>query len=234
MREIVLDTETTGFSPGKGDRLVEIGCVELVNHMPTGTVYHCYINPERDMPESAFKVHGLSEEFLSDKPLFKDVCDEFLEFVNGSPMVIHNAEFDVKFLNAELDWVGKPVFPQEQAIDTLVMARKKFPGASVSLDALCRRFGVDNSNRELHGALIDSYLLAEVYLELIGGRQPGFVLEQKPIVNMAAVKETDIGQVTRRQRPTPLATRLSEEAIDAHKKFVADELGDESLWHRSS
>ena len=176
MREVVLDTETTGLDPDGGDRIVEIGGVELYNHMPTGKVYHQYINPERDMPEGAFAVHGLSSEFLSDKPVFKAIAQAFLDFVGDAKLVIHNASFDMKFLNAELKWIGSDPLPHAQAIDTLEIARRKFPGAQNSLDALCRRFGVDNSAREKHGALLDSEILAEVYLELIGGRQPDFAL----------------------------------------------------------
>lgn len=176
MREIVLDTETTGFDPYAGHRIVEIGCVELVNRMATGNVYHQYINPERDMPEEAFKVHGLSEDFLSGHPLFKDVAQDFLKFIGDAALVIHNASFDMKFLNAELEWLGIPHIPMDRAVDTLAIARKKFPGSQVSLDALCRRFEIDNSSRDFHGALLDSELLAEVYLELTGGRQPGLEL----------------------------------------------------------
>ena len=176
MREIVLDTETTGFEPSEGDRIVEIGAVELFNHLPTGRTYHQYINPERNMPEAAFNVHGLSEEFLSNKPLFKDIAQDFIDFIKDSKLVIHNASFDMKFLNAELKWVNRPALPNNQAIDTLAIARRKFPGSPASLDALCRRFGIDNSSRTLHGALLDSEILAEVYLELVGGRQPDLVL----------------------------------------------------------
>ncbi|MFT5001273.1 MAG: DNA polymerase-3 subunit epsilon, partial [Planctomycetota bacterium] len=175
MREIVLDTETTGFDPKSGDRIVEIGAIELMNHMPTGAIYHQYINPERAMPADAFAVHGLGDEFLRDKPVFKNIASDFIEFIGDSKLIIHNASFDMKFLNAELDWVGRSKLPMDQAIDTLEIARRKFPGAQNSLDALCRRFTVDNSSREKHGALLDSELLAEVYLELIGGRQPDLV-----------------------------------------------------------
>ena len=172
MREIVLDTETTGFDPRKGHRLVEIGCLELKNHLPTGKTYHQYINPERDVPEGAFKVHGLSEEFLADFPVFSEVADAFVEFIGDSPLIIHNATFDMTFLNYELKTLKRKEIPFERAIDTLLIARKKFPGSPASLDALCKRFKVDNGARTLHGALLDSELLAEVYLELIGGRQP--------------------------------------------------------------
>lgn len=180
MREIVLDTETTGFDPFNGDRLVEIGCVELINHMPTGRTYHQYINPMRAISEEVVAVHGLTEQFLSDKPLFKEVADDFLNFIgDDSKLIIHNAAFDMKFLNAELSWVDKEPLSFDRVIDTLLIARKKFPGSRVSLDELCKRFSVDNSSRTLHGALLDSELLAEVYLELLGGREPGLVLEKK-------------------------------------------------------
>jgi len=177
MKEIVLDTETTGLDPFKQHRLVEIGCVELENRVPTGRVYHQYINPERDMPEAAFNVHGLSIDFLKDFPTFKEIADDFIEFIQDMPLVIHNARFDMKFLNAELSWLSKPEIPFSQAVDTLLIARKKFPGSPANLDALCKRFNIDNSNREKHGALLDSELLAEVYLELTGGRQTAFNLE---------------------------------------------------------
>ncbi|MFZ2467879.1 MAG: DNA polymerase III subunit epsilon, partial [Parvibaculum sedimenti] len=173
MRQIVLDTETTGLSPDEGHRLVEVGCLEVFNHVPTGNVFHRYMNPERDMPEGAFRVHGLSAEFLRDKPKFAEVVDEFLEFIGDAELVIHNAGFDMTFLNAELKWVGRPPLAAARAVDTLMIARKRFPGAQNSLDALCRRFNIDNSGRVKHGALLDAELLAEVYLELMGGRQPG-------------------------------------------------------------
>jgi DNA polymerase-3 subunit epsilon len=177
MREIVLDTETTGISPNDGHRLVEIGCLELFNHVATGKTFHTYVYPERDMPEGAFKVHGLSEEFLRGKPKFADIVDEFLAFIGDDPLVIHNASFDMGFLNAELKKIGRTALPMARAVDTLDIARRKYPGAQNNLDALCRRFGVDNSGRTKHGALLDSELLAEVYLEMMGGRQPGLVLQ---------------------------------------------------------
>ena len=164
MREIVMDTETTGLDPNSGDRIVEIGAVELFNHMPTGKSYHQYINPQRDMPEGAFAVHGLSAEFLSDKPLFQDIAQAFIDFIGESKLVIHNAAFDMKFINAELKWIERPELPWAQALDTLAIARKKYPGAQNSLDALCRRFSIQ-TERELHGALLDSEILSEVYLE---------------------------------------------------------------------
>ncbi len=227
MREVVLDTETTGFDPTSGDRIVEIGAVELFNHLPTGKIYHQYINPQRDMPEDAFNVHGLSAEFLSDKPLFAAIADDFLAFVGDAKMVIHNASFDVKFLNAELGWVNKPQYMMSQAIDTLEIARRKFPGAQNSLDALCRRFSVDNSMREKHGALLDSEILAEVYLELIGGRQPDFALSVVSGGNSAqAAIPSDW---TPPKRSNPLANRISEAEQKAHAEFVV-ELGESSLW----
>lgn len=228
MREIVLDTETTGLDPFSGDRIVEIGAVELFNHMPTGEVYHQYINPERDMPAGAFAVHGLSEAFLSDKPLFASIAQEFLDFVQDSRMIIHNASFDMKFLNAELDWCSHPQLPMAQALDTLAIARKKFAGAQNSLDALCRRFGIDNSSRTLHGALLDSEILAEVYLELIGGRQPDFALS----VVQDTGKNTPSGDYTPPQRPTSLPSRLTEEENAAHSAFIKA-LGGETLWKPS-
>ncbi|MBT3931852.1 MAG: DNA polymerase III subunit epsilon, partial [Rhodospirillaceae bacterium] len=176
MREIILDTETTGLDPASGDRIVEIGCVVAQHHIPTGETYHVYVNPERDMPIEAFNVHGLSEEFLSDKPVFAEVVAAFLEFIGDSQLVIHNASFDMKFLNAELKRLGFPVLPMERSTDTVALARRTFPGAQASLDALCRRFEIDLSRREKHGALLDAELLAEVYLQLRGGRQPDLAL----------------------------------------------------------
>jgi len=227
VREIVLDTETTGLDPFTGDRIVEIGAVELYNHMPTGEVYHQYINPERDMPAGAFAVHGLSIEFLSDKPVFATVAKEFLDFIKDSRLIIHNAAFDMKFLNAELDWCSQPQIPMGQALDTLAIARKKYAGAQNSLDALCRRFGIDNSNRTLHGALLDSEILAEVYLELIGGRQPDFAL--KVVQNTGS--NTPNGDYAPPQRPTPLPGRITDEESAAHLEFIK-ELGGETLWKR--
>ena len=176
MREIVLDTETTGFDAVNGDRLVEIGCIELFNRIPTGKTFQRYLNPERDMPMAAFQVHGLSIEFLGDKPKFAEIIEDFLEFIGDSPLIIHNAEFDMKFINVELERHGRVAVSVARAIDTVQMARKKFPGAPASLDALCKRYNIDNSNRTLHGALLDAQLLAEVYLELMGGRQAGLGL----------------------------------------------------------
>ncbi len=230
MREIVLDTETTGFEPGEGDRIVEIGAVELLGHVPTGRTYHQYINPQRSMPEEAFAVHGLGDEFLADKPVFKDIAQDFVDFVGDSKMVIHNAAFDMKFLNAELGWLNRPLLPMDQAIDTLAIARRRFPGSPASLDALCRRFGIDNSSRTLHGALLDSEILAEVYLELIGGRQPDFALsaQSQSTTNSSSEEEWRPGA-----RPTTLASRLTEDEAAAHAAFV-DELGDGAVWKRFS
>ena len=229
MREIVLDTETTGFDPLNGDRLVEIGCVELINHLPTGQTYHQYINPERDMPEGAFAVHGLSEEFLRDYPVFKAVAPAFLDFIRGDRLIIHNAEFDMRFLNAELRASGYQELPFERAVDTLALARRKFPGASASLDALCRRFGVDGSARTLHGALLDSQLLAEVYLELLGGRQTGLELAVSRETGQARSGVT--GASRRQPRPRSLSPRLTEDEAAAHAAFI-DKMGDAALWRR--
>ena len=229
MREIVLDTETTGFEPEQGDRIVEIGGVELWNHVPTGNTYHVYINPQRSMPQEAFEVHGLGDEFLADKPLFADIAKDFLEFVGDAKLVIHNASFDMKFLNAELGWLNLPRLPDTQAVDTLMIARKKFPGSPASLDALCRRFGIDNSSRTLHGALLDSEILAEVYLELIGGRQPDFALSQ---VSGSGGSAGGAGENWRpKPRPTPLPPRVTAEETAAHEAFVA-KMGDGALWKR--
>ena len=226
MREIVLDTETTGFEPGEGDRIVEIGAVELFNHMPTGKVYHQYINPERSMPQGAFDVHGLGDEFLRDKPVFKRVGQAFLDFVGDAKLVIHNAAFDMKFLNAELGWGGFSLLPNGQALDTLAIARKKFPGSPASLDALCRRFGIDNSAREKHGALLDSEILAEVYLELIGGRQPDLVLS----ASGGSIGQDALAEAWRpTARPEALPSRITEEERAAHQAFL-DKLGDDALW----
>lgn len=230
MREIVLDTETTGFEPSEGHRIVEIGAVELFNHLPTGQTYHQYINPERPMPKEAFDVHGLGDDFLRDKPVFKAIGQAFLDFIGDAQLVIHNAAFDMKFLNFELQRAGLPVLANERATDTLMIARRKFPGSPASLDALCRRFGVDNSAREKHGALLDSEILAEVYLELVGGRQPDFGLSKssgdadKPKAGVALVDDW-----RPRPRSTPLAPRITSDELEAHAGFVA-KLGDQSIW----
>lgn len=223
MREIVLDTETTGLSPATGDRVVEIGCVELLNHIPTGRHLHLYLNPERSMPEEAFRVHGLSDDFLRDKPRFVEKADAFLEFIEDSTLVIHNAPFDMGFLNAELEKVRRPSL-KNPVIDTVMVARDRHPGARVSLDALCKHYGIDNSRRTLHGALLDAEILAEVYLELIGGRQVGLALveEQRNVA-------IEFKAAPARPRPEPLPSRLTEEERAAHAAFIG-KMGDSALW----
>lgn len=200
MREIVLDTETTGFDPAEGHRLVEIGCLELFHKIPTGRIYHQYVNPERDVPIEAYNVHGLSEEFLKDFPRFKEVYRDFLAFIGEAPLVIHNARFDMRFLNAELDWAEAPKIPFSRAIDTLQIARRCFPGSPASLDALCRRFNVDNSGRTKHGALLDAELLAEIYLELSGGRQTELGLSGIPEKKNPGEKEESASSLSVRHR----------------------------------
>lgn len=216
MREIVLDTETTGLDPAAGHRVVEIGCVELINHLPTANSFHKYLNPERDMPQEAFAVHGLSEQFLSSQPLFADIADEFIAFIGDDPLVIHNADFDMKFLNWELKLLKRPALPRDRAIDTVTMARRRFPGSPANLDALCRRFGIDNSSREKHGALLDAELLAEVYLELIGGRAPGLALDLSKTASVIAAEV-----VVERPRREPRPHAACEEELAAHAAFVA-------------
>jgi DNA polymerase-3 subunit epsilon len=237
MREIVLDTETTGFEPEQGDRIVEIGALEIVNLRPTGRTYHQYINPERDMPEGAFGVHGIGPDLLAepraakpgevtlrDKPIFAQVGQAFVDFVGDAKLVIHNAAFDMKFLNFELTRMGLAELEWARAVDTLAIARKKFPGSPASLDALCRRFGIDNSSRTLHGALLDSEILAEVYLELLGGAQPDFALSTGPVSVGGSAQNAPLPK-----RPTPLAQRLTEAEAAAHAEFVA-KLGDAAIW----
>jgi len=223
-REIVLDTETTGLSPANGDRIVELGGVELVNHIPTGRTLHRYINPQRDMPEEAFRVHGLSEAFLADKPLFAEVADEFLAFIGDATLVIHNAPFDMGFLNAELERLKRPALANP-VIDTVQLARQVHPGARVSLDALCKHYGIDNSRRTLHGALLDSEILAEVYLELIGGRQVALALTAETRMEAEIVLERRAA----RQRPVPLPPRVDPATLAAHLALVRS-LGAEPLW----
>ena len=231
MREIVLDTETTGLEPSEGHRIVEIGAVELYNHMPTGRTFHEYIDPGRDMPEEAFAVHGLGMDFLRGKPRFAEVGPRFLTFAGDAPLIIHNAAFDMKFLNAEFGWCDLAPLPMSRAIDTLTMARQKYPGAPASLDALCRRFGIDNAARTLHGALLDSEILAEVYLELIGGRQPDFALAARVTGPRSAQDPADTAEWRPPARPRPLPPRLTEAERRAHEAFVA-EMGDAALWAR--
>lgn len=228
VREIILDTETTGLDPVTGDRIVEIGAVELLNHLPTGQTFHVYINPERDMPKEAEAVHGLSAAFLSDKPVFAAIAQEFLDFIGDATLVIHNASFDVGFLNAELGFLGHPSILPERVVDTLHIARQKHPGSPNSLDALCRRYGIDNSKRTKHGALLDSELLAEVYLELIGGRQTALVLEAMVTKKAATIVAARVDL----QRPAPLPSRLTEEEGQAHAAFVKA-LGEHALWKQS-
>jgi DNA polymerase III subunit epsilon len=225
MREIILDTETTGLDPLRGDRLVEIGCVEIFNRMPTGQTYHCHINPERDMPAEAFAVHGLSSEFLATKPLFTQVVDAFLEFIGDAPLVIHNASFDIGFINAELDRIKRPAIPRDRLVDTLLLARRKHPGVSNRLDDLCSRYAIDNSRRTKHGALLDAELLAEVYIDLIGARQSQLILAETHSERTAS-----LGDAPRRQRPEPLAPRVTEDDRLAHRAFVAT-LGDKQIWN---
>jgi DNA polymerase-3 subunit epsilon len=226
MREIVLDTETTGLDPDGGDRIVELGAVELVNHMPTGRSFHAYINPQREVPDEVVRVHGLTSAFLADKPVFAAVAAEFTAFLGNARLVIHNAAFDIRFLNAELGWAGLPSLAWARAVDTLELAKRRFPGANNTLNALCRRYGIDLSGRVKHGALLDSELLAEVYLELMGGRQPDLTLT---IVNggVAAAGEA----WTPPPRPRPLPPRLTPAEAAAHAAFIAA-LGDAALWAR--
>ncbi len=226
-REIVLDTETTGIDPRNGDRLIEIGCIELVNRIPTGAEYHCFVNPERDVPAGAQAVHGISTAFLLDKPLFKAVAPAFLEFIGEDLLVIHNADFDVGFLNMELQRVGLPLIRRERVLDTLALARRKHPGGPNSLDALCKRYGIDNSKRTKHGALVDSLLLAEVYVELLGERQA--TLELARSNRGGSESATRRGPVTAEQRPTPLPPRMTAEDEAAHLAFVRT-LGDGAVW----
>ncbi len=223
MREIVMDTETTGLDPGAGHRIVEIGAIELVHHVPTGRHYHQYINPERTMPDDAFRVHGLGSDFLKDFPVFAAVVDDFLAFIADSPLVIHNASFDLNFLNAELKQARRPLLPNARAIDTLPMAQRKFPGAPANLDALCRRFNVDGSARKLHGALLDSELLAEVYLHLKGGRQVDLGLAVQTASRGGPAPVAAVPRPHRRFTVPPAE-------LEAHQAFIAG-LKD-PVWHR--
>jgi len=226
MREIVLDTETTGMDPFEGDRIVEIGCVELVNHIPTRNHYHVYINPERDVPAEVVAVHGLTEEFLKNHKIFAEIYTDFLDFIGDAKLVIHNAEFDMKFINHHLTEMGAAAIPSTRVTDSLIMARQKFPGSPANLDALCKRFEIDNSNRTLHGALLDSELLAEVYLELLGGRQTGLDLS----VQSAGDAAHDSSSPQTKIKREPRVFDIPESEKTAHAAMVAD-LGDQSLWH---
>jgi DNA polymerase III subunit epsilon len=225
MREIVLDTETTGLDPGQGHRLVELGCVELLNRIPTGATFHVYLNPERDVPAEAAAIHGLTGDFLKDKPRFIEIADDFLAFIgDDAPLIIHNASFDHGFLCAELKRVERALIARERLIDTLMLARRKHPAGPNRLDDLCTRYGIDNSRRTKHGALLDAEILAEVYLELIGARQA-----------MLSLAETTVrvangeGAIAQRARPIALTPRVSEAERLAHREFVAS-LGGEALW----
>ena len=213
MREIALDTETTGLNPSNGDRIVEIGCVELRDHVATENLYHQYVNPEQPMPKEAFEIHGLSDEFLIKQPVMSEVMDEFLDFIGEATLVIHNAEFDLRFINAELNRLGKPLLNVDRALDTVQLAREKFPGAPASLDALCKRFNIDNSSREFHGALLDARLLADVYLELVGGLQPNLELCSEVEVDQVKSEKT----IQRDQR----VHAANDEEIIAHKRLLA-------------
>lgn len=227
MREIVFDTETTGLDPLQGDRMVEIGCIELVNRFPSGRTFHCYFHPERDMPEPAFKVHGLSIDFLKDKPLFAHKVEELIDFLGDAPLIAHNAMFDLGFLNAELGRVKKSMIGRERLIDTLMLARRKHPGGSNKLDDLCARYRIDNSKRVKHGALLDAELLAEVYVELIGARQANLGLAGDSM----SAGDSRAALVVVRVRPQPLAPRVAPEELEAHRAFIAT-LGEAALWRQ--
>jgi len=223
----VLDTETTGLDPFDGHRVVEIGCIELINRIPTGRVWHCHVNPERDVPYQAFEVHGLSTEFLRDKPRFAELADDMMNFIEGAMLVMHNAAFDFGFVNAELDRIARPLLRWDRVVDTLALARRRHPGAPCSLDALCKRYGVDLSEREKHGALLDCRLLAAVYVELVGGHQARLDFA----VNGAQAVVFGAGAQAVKPRERPLASRLTAAEIEAHRAFVAT-LGAEALWLR--
>ena len=225
MREIVFDTETTGLDPLQGHRLVEIGCIELVNRIPSGQVFHRYVNPDRDMPHEAFAVHGLSLEFLQDKPRFPDICEELIEFIGDAPLVAHNASFDLGFLNAELERCKKMLLTRDRLVDTLMLARRRHPGGSNRLDDLCARYGIDNSRRTKHGALLDAELLAEVYVELIGGRQASLIL----VETGHEIATTRYRTTAAPPRPVALPPRLSDAELVAHAAFIAS-LGTQAIW----
>jgi DNA polymerase-3 subunit epsilon len=224
MREIVFDTETTGLDPLQGDRLVEIGCIELVNRFPSGNVFHCYFNPERDMPAQALAIHGLTGEFLKDKPFFAHKAEELVAFLGDAPLVAHNAMFDLAFLNAELERAGRAMLARERIVDTLLIARRKHPGGANRLDDLCVRYAIDNSRRTKHGALLDAELLAEVYIELIGARQAQLILAQA-----SAPLAAGEAPIVIRERTAPLAVRLTEDERTAHRQFISG-LGDNAVW----
>ena len=227
LREIVIDTETTGLDAGNGDRLIELGCIEIVNRIPTGREFHRYLNPERDVHRDAVAVHGLTGDFLKDKPLFKDVAEEFLAFIGEAPLVAHNASFDLGFLNAELARLARPPLNFDRVVDTLMLARRRHPAGPNSLDALCKRYGIDNSERVKHGALLDALLLASVYVELLGERQATLGLGGQG----GAETTVQLRAAAARQRPEPLPSRLSQAAEQAHREFVKT-LGVKALWLR--
>jgi len=226
-REIVFDTETTGLDPARGDRLIEIGCIEIINRIPTGREFHYYLNPERDVHPDAVAVHGLTLEFLRDKPLFIDVCEPFLAFIGDAPLVAHNGTFDLGFINAEFARLQKPVLPPHRIVDTLQIARRKHPAGPNSLDALCKRYGIDNTKRTKHGALMDASLLAQVYVELLGERQATLGLAEKGSAQARASTTAAGGKA--KPRPEPLAPRITPEQIEAHRAFVGS-LGTEAIW----
>ena len=225
MREIVFDTETTGLDPLQGHRLIEIGCIELVNRFPSGRVFHRYLNPERDVPAEAYAVHGLSNDFLRDKPFFSEVADDLIAFIDDASLVAHNALFDLSFLNAELDRCAKATIARDRLVDTLMLARRRHPAGPNSLDHLCARYGVDNSRRTKHGALLDAELLAEVYIELIGGRQASLIL----VDTSRATAMSANGAPIMLRRPEPIAPRLTDDERQAHALFVAN-LGEKAIW----
>ena len=230
MREIVFDTETTGLDPKSGDKLVEIGAVELINHMPTGVTYHQYINPEREVPEDAFKVHGLNLEYLKDFPTFREIAKEWMDFVGDDGILVaHNASFDISFINYELQGCGYPGYEWDRVIDTLEIARQKFPHSKVNLDALCKRFGVDNTSRTLHGALLDAQLLAEVYLELLGGQEPSMQLGEGAHRDSVVNKVVSAQSLKRQFRPAR-DFPLSAEDLAAHEEFMTNKIKD-SVWN---
>jgi DNA polymerase III subunit epsilon len=224
LREIVLDTETTGLDPYQGHRLIEIGCIELVNRIPTGQSFHCYLNPEREVPAEAFAIHGLSSEFLKDKPCFAEIAEDLIGFIADAPLIAHNAIFDLGFLNAELERAGKILVARERLVDTLLLARRKHPAGPNRLDDLCARYGIDNSRRTKHGALLDAEILAEVYVELIDARQAQLILVETGTASPGATV------IAVRARPGALAARLTEREREEHLTFVAS-LGESAIWH---
>jgi len=227
MREIVFDTETTGLDPAGGDRVVEIGCVELFNHIPTGNTFHRYVNPERSMPIEAMRVHGLDDKFLADKPVFAAIAAELVDFIGDAPMIAHNAEFDLAFLNAEFGRCGQPAIAAERIVDSLMLARRKHPAGPNSLDALCARYQIDTSQRTLHGALLDSHLLAEVYVELIGGRQASLILADER--GGGTQQSYGVAAVAAIPRPEPRLFRVTADEMAAHRERL-EILGDKAIW----